>query len=66
MFLAFLFISNLTESSLVDGNNIYWIVYTAVFINLVPKTGKIAVPARVSARRRMPRLVTVKVGIPQA
>jgi exopolysaccharide production protein ExoQ len=64
MFLVFLFISNLTEGDMVNGNTMSWIVYTAVFISLVPKTGNITVPARVSARRRMPRLVTVKVGVP--
>jgi len=66
MFLVFLFISSLTESGMVDGNTMLWIVYAAVFTSLIPKTSKIAVPKRVSARRRMPRLVTVKAGIPHA
>jgi exopolysaccharide production protein ExoQ len=64
MFLGFLFISNLTESSMVDGNTLFWIVYAAVFISLVPRSGKMAVPARVSAERRAPMLVSVKAGIP--
>ena len=31
MFLGFFFLSNLTESSMVDPNTIFWIVYVSVF-----------------------------------
>jgi exopolysaccharide production protein ExoQ len=60
MFLAFFFVTNLTESSMVDGNTIFWIMYVAVFMSLAPKISKVAVSARVSVRRRTPMLATVK------
>jgi len=61
IFLGFFFLSNLTESSMVDSNSIFWIVYVSVFVGLSQDGSRIMrAQARVNHTRDLiPRFVSV-------
>jgi O-antigen ligase len=48
IFLAYLFLSNLTESSLIGENSIFWVLYTATVLNISRECGRSAIPMNIS------------------
>jgi exopolysaccharide production protein ExoQ len=61
VFLVFLLVSNLTESSLVDVNNFFFIVYTAVFLHLSPARHNVIATQPIGLRAKAVTLASVRV-----